>query len=269
MAYRNKEECEREAERLGIDAESLTWPELQKAVSNALKLEEMGLSIPMKPVEEKDEAPEAKAKKANPKPKKSEDDWNHIKDYYGKTIIISPELSPERYRRVKYDEELGPDYDVTERHFDINSEGMVFDTAGGSTEHSNKVDQYHDYTTGTYRLKEHKDRKVVAMSTVPKENSGMIFRPGIDYAVVVTWQGKSGYLWQHATLPNVKALLLESGYYNEYKHLFKDNNMWYAAGKQLVCDPHLVHRVFKEIEEKEAKRRDEEKMRYKFYKGAE
>ena len=95
MAYRNKEECEREAERLGIDTESLTWPELQKAVSNALKLEEMGLSIPAKPVE-KDEAPRTNAKEAKPKPQKDENSWNHIKDYYGKTIIISPELSPER-----------------------------------------------------------------------------------------------------------------------------------------------------------------------------
>ena len=45
---------------------------------------------------------------------------------------------------------------------------------------------------------------------------------------------------------------MQSGYYNEYKDLFKDKpNVWYAAGKQLVCDPHLVHRVLREIEEKE------------------
>lgn len=256
MAYRNKEDCLKEAERLGIDAGSMSWPELQKEVSNALKLEELRHSAPIEP--------KASLPKEPKKDRKKDSDGNRIRDYYGKTILISPELSPERYRRVKYDEVLGPDYDVTERHFDINSEGRVFDTAGGSAEHNNKVDQYHDYTTGTYRLKEHKDRKVTAMASAPKENSGMIFRPGIDYAVVVNWEGRSGYLWQHMTLPNIKALLIESGYYNEYKHLFKDNNMWYAAGKQLVCDPHLVHRVFREIEEKEAKKRDEDRARRSF-----
>lgn len=254
MAYRNKEDCYKEAARLGIDTENLSWPELQKAVSTAIKLEELGSWKAPEPAME-----EAPKPKTNRKKKKKND--NQIYNYLGKTIVLSPELSAERYRRVKYDEVLGNDYEVTERHFDINSDGGVYDTSGGSVDHDNKIDQYHDYTTGTYRLKKHGDRKVVALSTVPKENSGMIFRPGIDYATVVTWQGKSGYLWNHWRLPNVKQLLIQSGYYNEYKHLFKDNNMWYAAGKQLVCDPLLVHRVFKEIEEKEKKRRDEDRAR--------
>lgn len=244
--YRGKEACLAEAERLGIpDADRLSWPELQRAVSKALKLEEMGVSE----VQGDDEPEMVKQRRMTP-------DQQMMLPYIGKTIVISPEMKPERYRLLKYDEVIGNDYEVVERKFDIDDKTGVYDVSGdlGSR---NTIDQYHDYLTGTYRLKKRNDNKVVAMSSVPKENSGMIFRPGIDLVTVVTWQGRSGYLWKHMWLPNVRALLMECGYYNEYKDLFVDEpNVWYAAGKQLVCDPHLVHRVFHEIEQKEKLKRE-------------
>ena len=40
MAYRSREDCEREAERLGIDWKEMSWPELQRAVN--IMLEEKG-----------------------------------------------------------------------------------------------------------------------------------------------------------------------------------------------------------------------------------
>ena len=251
MAYRNKDACISEAKRLGIDVSEMTWPEMQKAVSDALKLEQLGVTkteeaVPVMTTE-----------------KEREDDL--MRPYLGKTILLSPELDSERYRLVKYDEVLGNDYDVEERKFDMNMDtDQVFDVSGGEVDYDNVIDQYHDYTTGTYRLKARKDRKVVAMSSVPKENSGMYFRPGIDYAVVVTWKGRAGYLWKHWHYPNVKQLLIDSGYYQDYKHLFKDEpNVWYAAGKQLVCDPHLVHKVFKEIEQRAQEERLEREARRK------
>lgn len=243
MAYRNKEACIQEAERLGIDVSGMSWPDMQKTVSDALKREQLNMPPAIK-IE--GPAPTSTVTKQG----KHEDDL--MKDYFGKTILLSPELDSERYRLVKYDEVLGDDFDVEERKFDMDrNTDQVFDMSGGEVDYGNVIDQYHDYTTGTYRLKARKDRKVVALSSVPKENSGMFFRPGIDYATVVTWKGRAGYLWKHWRYPNVRALLIESGYYQDYKHLFKDEpNVWYAAGKQLVCDVHLVHKVFKEIEQR-------------------
>ena len=250
MAYRNKEACLQEAERLGLDVSNMTWPELQKAVSKALALEELG---------------NLNSDTPGKKPVKVavDDDGDFTRYYVGKTVLLSPELKPERYRLLKYDEVLGPDFEVEERKFDIDGNDQVYDISGGKVDYDNVIDSFHDYTTGTYRLKKRKDRQVVAMSSVPKENSGMYIRPGIDPAVVVTWGGRVGYLWKHWRYPNVKALLQESGYYQDYKHLFKDEpNVWYAKG-QLVCDPNLVMKVLSEIEDraqeeaeiKEAKRK--------------
>lgn len=248
MAYRNKEDCLREAKRLGIDVTGMTWPQLQAAVSNAVK-------------QEQGAKPRKKQAKQKPVKKLSQEQRN-LMPYLGKTILLSPELAPERYRLVKYDEVLGNEIDVEERVFDMDDNDRVFDKSGGNVDYDNIVDEYHDYTTGTFRIKKRGDRKVVAMSSVPKENAGMMFRPGIDYATVVTWRGRAGYLWKHWRYPNVKALLMQSGHYQEYKHLFKDEpNVWYAAGKQLVCDVNLVHRVFQEIQEKEARKAEEDRMR--------
>lgn len=255
MAYRNKEDCIREAARLGIDVSGMSWPELQKTVSEALKREELGMDFDppkMSPVEpEHVIIPEA-------------EEIRRMRPYLGKTIMLAPELASERYRLVKYDEVLGNEVEVEERSFDIDDNDRVFDKSGGEVNYDNVVDQYHDYTTGTYRIKNRSDRKVVAMASVPKENAGMFFRPGYDYATVVTWKGRAGYLWKHWHYPNVKALLKQSGYYQEYKHLFKDEpNVWYAAGKMLVCDPNLVHQVFQEIQDKQAKKNAEERARLK------
>lgn len=262
MAYRNKEDCLAEAKRLGIDAEGMSWPELQKAVSNALKAEELGFASGRKPtMVEQAPTPEP----MSPKLVQERREFRQLQPYLGKTVMLSPELASERYRLLKYDEVLGDDFEVEERKFDMNMDtDTVFDVAGGEVSYDNVIDQFHDYTTGTFRLKKRGDRKVVAMSSVPKENSGMFFRPGVDYATVVTWKGRVGYLWKHWRYPNVKALLKESGYYQDYKKLFKDEpNVWYAAGKQLVCDIGLVHQVFKQIEDKQAKANAEERARLK------
>ena len=241
MAYRNKEDCLKEAERLGLDVSGMSWSELQKAVSDALKREELGVLD--KPVNSPNEMEDAT-------PAKRVDD--PILPYLDKMILMSPELLPERYRLVKYDEDLGPEMEVVERTFDINREtDQVYDVSGGEVPHENQIDTYHDYTTGTYRIKERSERRVKGMASVPKENPMLSFRPGVDWATVVTFKGKSGYLWKHWRYPNVSALLKAAGdeYYQKYRKVFKDQpNVWYACG-HLVCDPYLVHRVLKEIEE--------------------
>lgn len=246
MAYRNKEDCLKEAKRLGIDVSSMDWPALQKAVSDALKLEKMGVQIDTDNV---DTGTPVESEKINNVKPRVEDP---LIPYLDKTILMAPELLPERYRLVKYDEDLGPELDVVERTFDINREtDQVYDVSGGEVPHENQIDTYHDYTTGTYRIKERSERRVKGMASVPKENPMLSFRPGIDWATVVTFKGKSGYLWKHWRYPNVSALLKEAGdeYYQKYRKVFKDQpNVWYACG-HLVCDPYLVHRVLREIED--------------------
>lgn len=249
MAYRNKEDCLKEAERLGLDVSGMSWSELQKAVSDALKREELGVSPRVL-----EDIPEKVGDMSVPNSEifvdKRVDD--PLMPYLDKMILMSPELLPERYRLVKYDEDLGPEMEVVERTFDINREtDQVYDVSGGEVPHENQIDTYHDYTTGTYRIKERSERRVKGMASVPKENPMLSFRPGVDWATVVTFKGKSGYLWKHWRYPNVSALLKAAGdeYYQKYRKVFKDQpNVWYACG-HLVCDPYLVHRVLKEIEE--------------------
>ena len=242
--YRNKEATIAEAKRLGIDVSGMSWPDMQRAVKEGLERERLGVSgKPAKPVE-------------------LSEGEKRLRPYIGKTVMISPELAPERYRLLKYDEDLGSDIEVEERHFDMDDNDRVFDRAGGKVDYGNVVDQYHDYTTGTYRIGKRSNRRVIAMSSVPKENSGMIFRPGIDLVPVVTWKGRMGYLWTHQRLPNIKNLLIECGKYQKYKDRFKDEPaIWYAAGKQLVCDPQLVHAIFAEIEEEAQKNLEEDRAR--------
>jgi len=254
MAYRNKEACIQEADRLGIDISGMDWPTLQRTVSNALKAEELGINVTKDNIDlikdVREAVHEAVDEKEAEKPVKRIND--PLLPYMDKTILMAPELAPERYRLVKYDEDLGPELEVVERTFDINREtDQVYDVSGGEVSHENQIDTYHDYTTGTYRIKERSERRVKGMASVPKENPMLSFRPGIDWATVVTFKGKSGYLWKHFRYPNVSDLLKQAGdqYYQKYRKLFKDQpNVWYACG-HLVCDPYLVHQVLQEIEE--------------------
>ena len=253
MAYRKKEDCIREAERLGIDVSGMDWPTLQRTVSSALKAEELGIEMAV----DKSTSDDKPVKKIIDDP---------LIPYLDKNILISPELSPERYRLVKYDEDLGSELEVEEREFDIDREtDEVFDKSGGKINHSNQIDAYHDYTTGTYRIKNRSERRVMGMASVPKENPQLSFRPGIDWATVVTFKGKSGYLWKHWRYPNVSALLKEAGdeYYQKYRKVFKEQpNVWYACG-HLVCDPYLVHQVLHEIQEDAQQRMEDQQRRRK------
>lgn len=260
--YRNKDACIQEAERLGINVSGMSWPQLQKVVSEALRLEELGVS----PKSVLDNIPEDITNMSIPNSKffNNEKPEDPLAPYMDKTIIMSPELAPERYRLVKYDEILGNEIEVEERSFDIDrNTDQVYDMSGGEVNHDTKIDEYHDYTTGTYRIKARKDRVVTGMASVPKENPMLSFRPGIDMATVVSFNGKHGYLWKHWRYPNVSALLRQAGdeYYEKYRKVFKDQpNVFYLCG-HLVCNPYLVHRVLKEIEE-DAKRKAIEQKAY-------
>lgn len=223
MAYRSKEDTINEARRLGIDVSGMSWPEMQKVVGQALKREELG-----------DMGKSGKVAKA------VRPEVRALEPYLDKTIMIAPELAPDANRIIRYEEEIGDDLEIEEKSFMGYEGGGIEYTAG------------RDYTTGTYRVKGKTGRKVKAECSIPKENAQIIFRPGIDMFPVVTFRGTSGYLMTHHRLPNFKAALLQSGYYEDYKGMLKDPpNVFYLTG--LLCvDPHVAHNIMKDIERRVA-----------------
>lgn len=277
MAY-DKEHWLSEAQRLGVqDAESLSWQELQSQVKAAQRREQYGLLDrentanklyqevaqetyePLNIVDQDgdkevfDVTESTKVKEEETlKPKKAtglkgrlkkmlSKEETDLKKFRGIELKIAPEIYPNDQRAVHYKEELGDELILDEKHYDIR--GLEFD-AGTNID------------SGTYIIRGKTGERVVATSAIPKEQPGLFFRPDMDYAVVVVFMGRAGYLWTHHRLPNIKALLQESGYYEEYKKMFKDDpNIWYSAGL-LVCDPSVVHHVFQEIEEKERIKRE-------------
>lgn len=277
MAYRKKEDWLAEADRLGIDTSDMDWPTLQKTVSQALKREEYGMldqgGLAEKLVKEAEDlqlkkviepgvdidgdrptqtfadiaqplptAPKAKTGGIIGKLKKAlSPEEKRLKQFAGQEIKLAPEIYPNAQRAIHYREDLGEEILVDEKHYDIR--GLEFNTG-------TNVD------SGTYVIRGKSGERTVATSAIPKEQPGLYFRPDMDYAIVVNFMGRSGYLWTHQRLPNIKALLQESGYYEEYKSVFKDEpNIWYSAGL-LCCNVSVVHQVFKEIEEKERVKRE-------------
>jgi len=245
MPMMKKEELYAQADRLGIRfEEGMSYVEKNALVANALKRER--LEAPDKDAEIaalRKELARLRAEKqladVSPKAKPSADGT----PIPAGRVILSPEIKPTSVQLFKYDEELGEDVAVEEVSY-RDEFGRVMQTD-------------HDLKTGTYRVKGKSGRKVVAQSTIPKENAGVSYDPQRDLVPVVTWRGRRGYIWTHQHYPNVKELLRASGYYHDYADVFSADehpeNIWYAAGKMLVCSISMTHRVFSEIEKKEAK----------------
>jgi len=236
MAYRTKLETIAEAERLRIDVSEMTWPEMQSAVAEALKAEQAAeASEPaVLPVQEGD----TKMHDFNA--------GDPLDAYRGKTVNISPELASDPLRGVMYKETIGDDVAVEEKYFDLNDLSFSAES--------------NDVANGSYRIKGRTGRQVEADAYLPKENAQIVFRPGVDLFPVVTFNGKSGYLLTHHRLPSFKALLKESGYFEDYRHLLiEEPNVFYLTG--LLCvQPSVAHQIMKDIEEREAMKRSGKAM---------
>lgn len=258
--FMTKAEIAEWADRLGVDLEGLSWPQQQKAVIEAKQKAgypvQYGKTAP-KPKDEID-AIDVRDLPVELAPRKKEAAPQELvvgkgrrrqigvdpRRTVGKKTLISPEIQPTQYQLIKYDEDLGPETEIEE--ISLKDE----------FEQGRDVLVDKDLSTETYRIKGRGSRHVIAQSTIPKENAKITFEVGKDLVPVVEFMGRKGYLWTHHRLPNVKALLVASGYYEEYKDRFKDEpNIWHSAGKLLTCDITLVENVFREIERKEKDRR--------------
>lgn len=248
MAHRKKEDWLAEADRLGLDVSDMDWPTLQRTVSRALKKEEMGMleadnsmNKAYKEVHNVARPTETKGILGKTKKRLSPEE-EALKKFAGQEMKLAPEIAPSTKRALHYREELGDELIVEEKHFDIR--GLDFTAEKDAAQ------------SGTYYIKGKTGEKTIATSAIPKEQPALYFRPSMDYAIVVEFKNRVGYLWTHQRLLNIKAILKDSGYYEEYKHLFKDEpNIWYSCGL-LCCDVSLVHHIFKEIEEKERIKRE-------------
>lgn len=221
MPFLKAEVLHEEATRLGIDISEMTWQEAQKVVQAAIAEDKAKEHV--KNEEKKIEVP-----KPNPKPKNDKINFNET--------ILSFEIKPIKHQLIKYDEELGDEYEVEEVVHDIEGVKSLA----------------RDLNTGTYRVKGKTGRKVIAQSTLPQEQAAITFDAQKDMFPVVTFQGRRGYLFKHHKYFNVESTLKDSGYFEKYKRFFDagqyPTNIWYSTGL-LVCSIPLVHHIMKEIEQ--------------------
>ena len=254
--FMDKETLEAEAARLNVDLAGLTWPQKQGAVLAALKVEEL---------ENLDNGDIFSPVEINLRDEGSDDDFLEVtpgepvhvhvnsndpmEPMRGKNVMICPEMALTANQLFGYEEELDEDIMVEEVHHDVDAAYR----AGL------------DLVTGTYTVTGQTGKKVVAHTALPKQGCGITFTPDRDLVPVVTSRGRKGYLWTHHRLPNVKQLLLESGYYETYRHRFQDEPfIWHASSKLLACDINLVHSIIREIETKEQERRIRDEQNRKF-----
>lgn len=263
--FMDKETLEAEAERLQLDLTGLKWPQKQKAVLDAQRLEKEGKPVSSGMQEklstsdadgdlvsdfELDRMSERIAKhyeESSARQVKQETVHVHVEvsndpmdQMRGKEVMICPEMAATPNQLFGYEEELDEEIIVEEVRHDVDSAYR----AGK------------DIVTGTYTVKEKTGRKVVAHTALPKEGCGIFFRPDRDRVPVVVSKGRRGYLWTHHRLPNIKQLLIESGYYEDYRNRFKDEPyIWHSSGKILCCDIQLAESVLRDIERREAEAR--------------
>lgn len=215
--FMKKEDLLLEAERLHVNLEGLTWPQMQKAVLAAKTSNGENIHYTDKSVEERKEKREVANSSKLP-------DINYI---------ISVEVAPTKTQLLKYDEELDEDLITEEVRLSPHDAG-------------------NNYTTQTYKVRG-TGRKVIAQSTAPKENCGIEYNPARDFVPRTIWKGQVGYIYSHPTLPCIKSLLIESGYYEDYRKEItnpKANYLWYAGSKILTIDINKTHQIFRDIEKK-------------------
>lgn len=269
----DKETLEAEAKRLHVDLSGLTWPQKQGAVMAAQKAE--GTGSQSESGEDGGGSRELTADEIKvilfdqdvedpfiPVIKQGDEVLIHVEEcakdgdpmapLRGKQLLICPEMAQTTRQLFGYDELLDEEVTIEE---------VVF-------ENGTPVTAQKDVTDGTYRITGKTGKRVVAHTALPKEGAGITFKPDEDIVPVVTFQGRSGYLWTHHRLPNVKQLLIESGYYEDYRERFKDEPwVWHAAGKLLCCDINLTKSVLRDIERKAREDRIRNKQTEDFIKS--
>lgn len=246
MGFMKKEELLAEAERLGIDISTMKYQDQVAAVARAQRQEQEGKPIDISEITsavevKRDETRNVKQDKRKKDIEMGRKVWNEVK---GKRIVIAPMIRPEEANVLfKYDEELGDDVEVEEVYYDLGTLGNP----------SGNVNQ-----DGTFRIKQKTGKKVIAQSTIPKENAGIDYYVGDWFPTVKDpVSGREGYQYKKYVEP----LLRKSGHFQEYAEYFDHrkypNNVFYISGWS-CCDKDLVNWIFNDINRKEQERKERE-----------
>ena len=225
MAYRNKQETIELANELGIDISDMTWPEMQRAVSSALKANDNDKRV-----------------KGSSKVNRRKARYNkEMLPYLDKKILIAPEMYPDAKRYVHYHEELGDDLEIEEISM-LGLEGGKIDWRGTN-----------DMKTGTYRVKGKTGRKVVADSALPRQNAGIGWNLSREWFPVVEFMGQRGYLYRHPSKISFRAMLDDLGVYEDYRRVLqRHGTLFYLTG--LLCiDIGVAENIMKDIEKRAAR----------------
>ena len=233
MAYRNKADTIAEAKRLGINIDGMDWPTMQREVSKALRAEEIKESLVKNDFEKQHDAAT-----------RVEVDPNLI-PYLGYTVEIAPQMFPDPNRIIRYPEVLGDDLLIEEKSFKAGSVG------------DSEYKASRDWTSGTFKIVGKSGQRVVAESSVPKENAGATYSFSFDWFPRIEFNNRVGYpMHAYAGHPGFKDLLKQSGYWVEYKDLLKDEpNVFYLTGK-LCVNVDVAHSIMRDIMRKEHIKRE-------------
>lgn len=261
MAFMSKEELINQAEQLNVDLTGLSYAKQQAEVAKARK--DAGLPVWGKgeamPRKNIDPIPDyqmakvleneaelransvynnTKSEEAKLRAKKlmgNRDPLNPLTQYNNKTILIAPEIKP-TVKTLAYQEDLGDELDIDVIELDPDT--------------VDNVSEGQEWNTQTYKIKGKTGRKVKAKSHLPKQQPMLFFRPDIDIVPVAELLGRKGYLFKHTTMPCIKTLLIESGYYEEFKKEFSNNNNMFYLGGLLCCDIGFTNHILSIIEKK-------------------
>lgn len=229
MGFMKAEELQAYADKYNLNIDGLSYQEKNKYVQDHMKM------MSGSGYEEKNFSENKLTEEQEEKRKRDieygRQVYNDIKD---KRIIIAPAIRPEEANVLfKYDEELDYEKEVEEVSFDLHSLGSP--NGGVSRD-------------GTYRILGETGKKVIAQSTIPKENAGIEYHPGEDWfpLIVDPTTGAKGYQFKKY----VKPYLEKAGIYEEYAHYFDSkkypNNNFYICGHSCVRKE-LVDWIFKDV----------------------
>ena len=185
------------------------------------------------------------------------DEWLAL-GLQNKRLMFSPEIITDPNRLIRYREDLGTNA-IAE---DVNYTGEDLDKRNiqGAAGTSNGI-------SGTYKVTDIPGERCIATSTLPKYNAAIYWDFGPDgqpitYFPIVEFEGRRGYLYKHATIPNVYSTIFndprmrERGYFQRFReNLSQEPYVFYLAGI-LAVDIDFTHYMMEEITKEEQRRND-------------
>lgn len=234
MTAMKKEELERLEAEYGLSPDGLSYQHRCSRIAAVSKGEKWNL-------------PNKKPKRAISKEKPSNSD---IKSHslYGKTILISPLMTPDAKRNLAFDEVLGPELVVR----DFEAGEHIYGAPEDVTQMVGDYEIVHRDTT----------KHVVAKTTFPKIGTEITFTLGRDLVPVVRGNsGERGYIWSFPTQPiqigdtiiqlyGLKTLI-QQVFPNLLKKFSGKPMMSYIDGITLAANIPMTHAAIQEEQRKE------------------